>query len=119
MAQLTAVLQNLGEKRDVRIVFVSVDPHRDTPDILQAYVNAFNSQASRWQRSRWPTWRAAIAWPTRSRNPGPATMPISTRRPATAACIFRQQGRARLLASDTDSIEAMTRDLRQLIDLTS
>ena len=46
MAQLTAVLQNLGDKaRDVRIVFVSVDPHRDTPDILQAYVDAFNKNA--------------------------------------------------------------------------
>ena len=33
--------------------------------------------------------------------------------------IFDNQGRARLLASDTDSIEAMTKDLRQLIDLTS
>src|SRR5690606_39712283 len=43
---LTAVLQQLGEQaKNVRIVFVSVDPHRDTPDVLQAYVDAFNNQA--------------------------------------------------------------------------
>ena len=33
--------------------------------------------------------------------------------------IFDKEGRARLLASDTDSIETLTHDLRQLIDLTS
>ena len=70
MAQLTAVLQNLGDKaRDVRIVFVSVDPHRDTPDILQAYVDAFNKNAIgvTGDESRSPTWRAATASPTRSK----------------------------------------------------
>src|SRR3546814_6306129 len=46
MAQLSAVLQQLGDQADkVRILFVSVDPHRDTPDILQAYVDAFNKNA--------------------------------------------------------------------------
>ena len=46
MAQLTEVIQNLGDQaKDVRIVFISVDPHRDTPDILQAYVDAFNKNA--------------------------------------------------------------------------
>ena len=46
MAQLTEVLEKLGEQaKDVRIIFVSVDPHRDTPDGLQAYVNAFNKNA--------------------------------------------------------------------------
>ena len=37
MAQLSEVLQKLGDDaRDVRVVFVSVDPHRDTPDVLQS-----------------------------------------------------------------------------------
>ncbi len=29
----------------MRILFVSVDPHRDTPDILQAYVDEFDPHA--------------------------------------------------------------------------
>ena len=46
MAQLTEVLAKLGDDaRDVRILFISVDPHRDTPDLLQAYVDAFNKNA--------------------------------------------------------------------------
>jgi protein SCO1/2 len=46
MAQLAQVRQALGSKADqVRILFVSVDPHRDTPDILQRYVDQFDPHA--------------------------------------------------------------------------
>jgi protein SCO1/2 len=46
MAQLAQVTESLGPKADqVRILFVSVDPHRDTPDILQAYVDQFDPHA--------------------------------------------------------------------------
>ncbi|MGB6241174.1 MAG: SCO family protein [Castellaniella sp.] len=46
MAQLAQVTESLGAKADqVRILFVSVDPHRDTPDILQAYVDQFDRHA--------------------------------------------------------------------------
>src|SRR3546814_2275701 len=39
-------MKNLGpEAADARIVFISVDPHRDTPDKLQAYVDVFNKNA--------------------------------------------------------------------------
>src|SRR3546814_18646699 len=46
MAQLSQVMLELGDQADkVRILFISVDPHRDTPEVLQAYVNAFDSNA--------------------------------------------------------------------------
>src|SRR5690606_20105888 len=46
MAQLSQVMEALGPQADqVRILFISVDPHRDTPEILQAYVNAFDKNA--------------------------------------------------------------------------
>src|SRR5690606_10783481 len=46
MAQLSQVMLKLGDDaKDVRILFVSVDPHRDTPDKLQAYVNVFDKNA--------------------------------------------------------------------------
>ena len=122
MAQLTAVLQNLGDKaRDVRIVFVSVDPHRDTPDILQAYVDAFNKNAMgvTGDESRSPTWRAATASPTRSKAKPGDDAEIYDVTHSRGVYIFDNKGRARLLASETDSIEALTRDIRQLIDMTS
>lgn len=46
MAHLHVVMQKLGQRADdARILFVSVDPGRDTPAILHAYVNAFDSHA--------------------------------------------------------------------------
>ena len=46
MAQLSQVMHLLADDADkVRILFVSVDPHRDTPDKLQAYVEAFDNHA--------------------------------------------------------------------------
>jgi protein SCO1/2 len=43
MAQAAQAMQLLGDRaRDVRVIMVSVDPARDTPDILGAYVQAFD-----------------------------------------------------------------------------
>src|SRR5579862_5099569 len=39
---LSLALDRLGAKKDrVGIVFISVDPERDTPDVLKSYVGAF------------------------------------------------------------------------------
>ncbi len=44
MAQAAQTMQLLGDRaRDVRVIMVSVDPARDTPDILGAYVRAFDA----------------------------------------------------------------------------
>ncbi len=46
LAQLHVVMQRLGPLADdARILFVSVDPARDTPAIMHAYVNAFDPRA--------------------------------------------------------------------------
>lgn len=46
MAELAQVTEALGPQADqVRILFVSIDPHRDTPDILQRYVDQFDRHA--------------------------------------------------------------------------
>ncbi len=42
LANLASVLQRLGAKaNDVRVLFVSVDPDRDTPPVLKSYVQVF------------------------------------------------------------------------------
>lgn len=46
LAQLHVVMQRLGKQADdARILFVSVDPARDTPEVMHAYVNAFDKRA--------------------------------------------------------------------------
>ena len=42
LLNLSAVLDQLGQDRDlVRIALITVDPARDTPDVLREYMNAF------------------------------------------------------------------------------
>lgn len=43
MAELKLVVDELGSKADsVKVVFISVDPERDTPEKIQGYVEHFN-----------------------------------------------------------------------------
>jgi protein SCO1/2 len=45
LAELKLVMDDLGEKASmIQVVFISVDPERDTPDKIQKYVNHFNKQ---------------------------------------------------------------------------
>ncbi len=43
LGKMKLVMQQLGADADkVRVVFITVDPERDTPDVLKAYMAAFN-----------------------------------------------------------------------------
>ncbi len=43
LSDFAAALQQLGPQADkVQVIFVTVDPERDTPDLLRAFVPAFN-----------------------------------------------------------------------------
>lgn len=43
-AELGLVYSELGEPEDLEVVFVSVDPERDTMDVLKLYTEAFNEK---------------------------------------------------------------------------
>lgn len=122
MVQLTSVLQQLGDAaKNVRILFVSVDPHRDTPDILQAYVNAFNKQAIGVTGSEKQiadlARRYRVAYQIEKPKPGDSA-DIYDVTHSRGVYIFDNEGKARLLASDTDSVPIITQDLKQLLELT-
>lgn len=118
MAQLSQVMDALGPKAEhVRILFVSVDPHRDTPEILQAYVNAFDSHAigltgTEKQISQLAR-RYRVAYQIeKPRGDDPETYEVAHSR---GIYIFDGEGRARLLASDGESVEKLTAAVRGLL----
>lgn len=119
MAQLTEVLENLGDDaKDVRIIFVSVDPHRDTPDVLQAYVNAFNKNAigltGNEKQIAALARRYRVAYQIEKPKPGDDAKIYDVTH-SRGVFIFDKTGRARLLAPDTEKVDVVTQDLRQLI----
>lgn len=122
MAQLSDVITKLGEQaKDVRIIFISVDPHRDTPDMLQAYVDAFNKNAigltGNEDQIQALARRYRIAYqiekPKADDNPDVYDVTHSR-----GVFIFDNQGKARLLASDTEAVDLVAQDVRQLLQLT-
>ena len=122
MAQLTEVLGKLGDDaRDVRILFISVDPHRDKPDMLQDYVDAFNKNAIGLTGSENEVAALArryrIAYQIEKPKPGDnaETYDVTHSR---GVFVFDRFGKARLLASDTEAIDKVTADLRHLLQIT-
>lgn len=122
MAQLTEVIAKLGDAaKDVRIIFVSVDPHRDTPDILQAYVDAFNKNAIGLTGTETQIANLArkyrIAYQIEKPKPG-NNADVYDVTHSRGVFIFDNKGKARLLASDTEAVDLVTQDVRQLLELT-
>ncbi len=122
MAQLTEVVNQLGDRaKDVKIVFISVDPHRDTPDILQAYVKAFSSSAigltGNENQVAELARRYRVAYQIEKPKPGDSTEVYDVTH-SRGVFIFDRFGRARLLASDTEKVDIVVADAKQLIELT-
>ena len=122
MAQLSQVIHDLGDDaKEVRILFISVDPHRDKPDMLQAYVDAFNKNAIGLTGDEAQVAdlarRYRVAYQIEKPKPGddPNNYDVTHSR---GVFVFDNTGRARLLASDSEQTESLTKDLRQLLKLT-
>lgn len=118
LAQLSQVMHDLGDDaKDVRIVFVSVDPHRDTPEKLQAYVSVFDKNAIGLTGSERQIADVARRYRVAYQIEKPATENTENYEVAHSrgVYIFDNRGRARLLAADTDSVKSITDGVRTLL----
>ncbi|USP46400.1 SCO family protein [Alcaligenes faecalis] len=120
LAQLGLVMEELGnDAEQVRIIFVSVDPHRDTPDSLARYVAAFDGKhttgltGSEKQIADLAR-RYRVAFQIEKPDPkAPENYEVSHSR---GVYIFDQQGRARYLAPDTESVQVLADGVRSLLN---
>lgn len=122
MAQLSQVMQNLGEDaQNVRILFVSVDPHRDTPDKLQAYVHVFDKNAIGLTGSEKQIADVARRYRVAYQIERPSSNNTANYEVAHSrgVYVFDNQGRARLLAADTESAQALTDSVKSLLAQTT
>jgi protein SCO1 len=117
MARLMQVLQRVGPDADkARIVFISVDPARDTPALLHAYVRAFDDKhavglTGTERAIESVAQRYRVAYQMEKRDPDGAYEVTHS----SAVYIFDAAGHARLLATDQDSIDAIASDLERVI----
>lgn len=117
MTHLHTALRELGpEADDVRIVFVSLDPARDTPPLLSAYAKAFDPRALGLTgpiatvRSLAKRYRIGFSLGKPDAN-GNYEVTHSS-----AVFVFDRAGKARLLATSADDVAALVHDLKLLLD---
>ena len=117
LAQLHVVMQRLGPLADgARILFVSVDPARDTPEVMHAYVNAFDPRAvgltgqPRDIEALSKRYRSAFS---REPDQGNGQYEVSH---SSAIYIFDRNGKARLLSTPDRSQDDLVHDLHLLLD---
>ncbi len=115
LTHLHMVMQRLGaQAAGVHVLFVSVDPARDTPALLHQYVNAFDPRIT--GLSGTPDQIQTLAKRYRVAFNREATKPDGSYdvSHSSGIYIFDASGRARLLATSADSVDAIVHDLRAL-----
>ena len=116
LSDLAAVLQRLGPKaNDVRVLFVTVDPNRDSLSALKAYVSAFAPQIDGLRGSEDAIARLArryrITYSVTPDSPGhPYTVMHSD-----SVFFFDRDGRARYVATSVANAALITEDVRTLL----
>jgi protein SCO1 len=116
LAALAEAMKALGPDADrVQVLFVTIDPDRDTPALLKQYVPAFDPRFLGLRGDAAATARTAkefkiiyqkVPGPT----PGSYTMDHSA-----GSYVFDPQGRLRLFVSNGQGADVYVHDLRELL----
>ncbi|HET7649698.1 MAG TPA: SCO family protein [Gammaproteobacteria bacterium] len=116
LADLGKVLRQLGPAAaQVRVLFVSVDPARDTPAVLKSYVNAFGPWFVGLSGSQAQLQALTKRYRVAYRLGKPDAQGNYTVYHSSAVFIFDRQGKARLLTDLDDKPDVIATDLKRLL----
>lgn len=115
LAELAQVLKLLGDQADkVQMVMLTVDPERDTPDVLRAYLAGFDARILGLTGSTEDVKRAASLFKAYyakvAQANGAYTMDHSA-----SFYLFDKKGEARILLPNNVGAEAIAQDLKTLL----
>lgn len=116
LATMADVMKRLGSDADrVRVLFVTVDPERDTPAVLGPYVTAFDPRFVGLYGDAEATGRAAREFKvfySRAAGPSPGVYTIDH---TAASYVLDPAGRLRLYVRHAASADDILADLRTLL----
>ncbi|MEG0920104.1 MAG: SCO family protein [Comamonas sp.] len=117
LSDLAAVKQKLGTKGDkLQVIFVSVDPARDTPEILKAYMANFDPSFIALRGSEEELAKMAKDFKIYYKKVDGAAPGSYTMDHTAGDYIFDPQGRLRLYSRYGTPVDTLTKDIEQLID---
>jgi protein SCO1/2 len=116
LAELAEVMKKLGPDADrVQVLFVTVDPERDTRELLAQYVPAFDPRFMGLYGDAAATARTAKEFKIIYQKQPGATPGSYTMDHSAGTYIFDPQGRLRLYVSYGQGPEVFAHDLRELL----
>ncbi|MBD3811917.1 MAG: SCO family protein [Betaproteobacteria bacterium] len=117
LATLSQALSKLGTAADkVRILFVTVDPQRDTPPLLKRYAEAFGPEFIGLRTDDPALRQLAKRYRVTYSLGKPDAHGNYEATHSSAVFIFDGKGKARLMAESSSSAVAIAHDVQQLID---
>jgi protein SCO1/2 len=119
LAILAQALHRLGtEANRVTVLFVSVDPKRDTPAVLESYVSAFGQHIVGLTGDPGELDALTKRYHVAYRMGTPDAHGNYVVYHSSAIFIFDSRGQVRLISSDADPPSAIAHDLGQLLNIT-
>ena len=119
LSEMAKVVKDLGaDGEKVQVLFVSIDPERDTRELLRQYVTAFNPSFLGMVGDTAATMRTAKEFKVYMQKQ-PARGGSYSVDHSAGTFIFDQQGRLRLFAQYGVSTSALLGDIRTLLKQTS
>jgi protein SCO1/2 len=117
LSNLTSALAQIGDKaKNVRLLFVTVDPDRDTLDSLKRYGAAFSAQVDGLRGTErqleYLAHRYRVAYSV-SPSKDPREYKVMH---SSIIFIFDGAGRIKLLSTNPDNVSDLAHDLGQLVD---
>jgi protein SCO1/2 len=117
LAELATVKRGLGaDSERVQPVFVSIDPERDTPEILRAYVGSFGPDFVALRGDADQTQAAAKAFKVYYAKAAGADGAAYTMDHTAGEYVFDPKGRIRLFSRYGSGPDALLHDIRLLLD---
>ncbi len=116
MAEMANVMQQLGPQADkVQVLFITIDPERDTPELLSKYVPSFDSRFLGMVGDKAATEKVAKDFKVfyqkvPGKEPGSYTMDHTA-----GSYVFDPQGRIRLFVRHGQGAEPIVHDLKLLL----
>jgi len=119
LADMAEVMRRLGDDADrVQVLMVTVDPQRDTPEILRAYTTAFDPRFLGLHgdeaalKKTAASFRAYYARASQTAGSDPSRYNVDH---TASFYIIDKQGEARVLAGNTAGPDSLAHDIRALL----
>lgn len=110
------VMEKLGpDAEQVQVLFITLDPERDTPEVLEYYVTAFDSRFVGLYGSLDETVEVAKEFRVYYAKAGDLSGMNYTIDHSTGTYVFDREGKIRLHARHTETAENLAQDLKRLL----